>query len=262
MDQEDQTLAVAAALTTANAVSLKLPSFWSSQPTLWFSQAESQFQLRGITTDATKYHHIVGTLDQHAARKAADILAKPHEAGHYKLLKDRLLAAYGLSPSQRAAKLLHLAGLGDRKPSELMDEMIELLGDEPPGFLFRQLFIEQLPSSVGMVLSSLDLTEPRALAASADKLIQAQRQAADGVLVSSAAQEAAFPPDTDPDHPNSTVAALQRPASRTAHRPSAPPPHPLRKQDGACFYHRRWGSEARNCRTPCSWQGNELAGRH
>ena len=40
---------------TANAVALKLPSFWTSQPAVWFIQAEAQFTLRNITADETKY---------------------------------------------------------------------------------------------------------------------------------------------------------------------------------------------------------------
>ena len=40
-----------------NAVALKLPTFWSHQPRVWFAQAKAQFTLRDITVDITKYSY-------------------------------------------------------------------------------------------------------------------------------------------------------------------------------------------------------------
>ena len=46
-----------------NAVSLKLPAFWTSQPKVWFQQSEAQFAWRNITADDTKYYYVVAALD-------------------------------------------------------------------------------------------------------------------------------------------------------------------------------------------------------
>lgn len=48
------------------AVALKLPDFWLHDPALWFVHVEAQFALRGILTDDTKYHHVVGSLNHRA----------------------------------------------------------------------------------------------------------------------------------------------------------------------------------------------------
>ena len=45
-----------------NAVSRKLPTFWTNQPEVLFVQAESQFALRAITVDETKYQYVVTAL--------------------------------------------------------------------------------------------------------------------------------------------------------------------------------------------------------
>ena len=44
---------------STNAVALKLPIFWPSQPAIWFTQAEAQFALRNITAEVTKYYYVV-----------------------------------------------------------------------------------------------------------------------------------------------------------------------------------------------------------
>ena len=62
-----------------NAVSLKLPAFWTSQPKVWFQQSEAQFALRNITADDTKYYYVVAALDQDSAQRVIDFLENPPE---------------------------------------------------------------------------------------------------------------------------------------------------------------------------------------
>ena len=60
-----------------HAVSLKLPTFWSSQPEVWFAQAEAQFNLRKITADDTKYYYVLAALDQPTATRLLDLISPP-----------------------------------------------------------------------------------------------------------------------------------------------------------------------------------------
>ena len=115
-----------------NAVALKLPTFWTSQPEVWFAQAEAQFVLRGITADETKYYYVIAALDQPTATRLLDLISSPPTDDKYSTLKTRLTDTFGLSKQERASRLLHFRLLGDSKPSTLMDEMLGLLGDHPP----------------------------------------------------------------------------------------------------------------------------------
>ena len=47
------------------AVTLKLPTFWTTCPLAWFAQTEAQFSLRNISSDDTKYYYVVAALDKH-----------------------------------------------------------------------------------------------------------------------------------------------------------------------------------------------------
>ena len=62
-----------------NTVSLKLPTFWTSNPNFWLKQAEAQFAVRNTYTDATKFHYAVSSLDSAMARRsaAAQAVSKP-----------------------------------------------------------------------------------------------------------------------------------------------------------------------------------------
>ena len=117
-----------------HAVSLKLPAFWTSQPQVWFVQAEAQFHLCGITNEDTKYFYMLAALDQSTATRLLDLISQPPDEDKYTAIKDRLLETFGLSKQVRATRLLHLRPLGDSKSSSLMDEMLALLGGHPRVF--------------------------------------------------------------------------------------------------------------------------------
>lgn len=92
---------------TEHAVALKLPTFWTAQPEVWFAQAEAQFCLRKIEADETRYFYVVAALDQDTATRVLDLVNHPPDNGRYQALKSRLLDTFGLSPRQRASRLLH-----------------------------------------------------------------------------------------------------------------------------------------------------------
>jgi len=151
--------------TTAASVALKLPTFWAEQPIIWFTQAESQFALKGIVSDDTKYHHIIASLDQQTATRIIDFLQHPPTQEKYNSLKSRLLQTYTLSEYERAGRLLHSSELGDEKPSVLMDRMLALLQNgETPCFLFKRIFLERLPEDIRAPLVGLIKEDCREIA--------------------------------------------------------------------------------------------------
>lgn len=206
-----------------NAATIKLPTFWSKEPDVWFIQAESQFTIRGITSDETKYHYLVSALDSVSAGRVRDVLKNPPATEKYKTLKDVLERTFSYSEEKRAASLLELPELGDTSASELMDKMLGLLGDHPPCFLFKHLFLRCLPEDVRATLVHSKIEDMRALALAADELIQVK-----GVSCS---------------------ATFQRSSTSKKKNYST---HEKRNTD-VCFFHRRFGKSAQKCVLPCTF---------
>ena len=149
---------------------MKLPEFWTSRPRVWFQQTEAQFVLRQVTADNTKYFYVVAALDQDSAQRVIDLLEDPPRDHKYLALKKRLLDTFDLSDNERAALLLNMPHLGDKKPSVLMDEMLAPVADHCPCFLFNHLFLQLLPDDIRMVLSGHQWNDSRQLAARIDEL--------------------------------------------------------------------------------------------
>lgn len=211
-----------------SAVSIKLPQFWRSQSLTWFIQAEAQFALKGIISDQTMYYHVVCSLDQETAERISDFLSNPPKKNMYESLKNRLLNTFEKSEFERAACLMNITGLENRKPSELMDEMLSLLGNNEPCFIFKYIFLSHLPEDIRLSLSSNIPSDPRDLALLADRLWISKYSS----------------------HVNYSLNYV------TQKRKKYPVKSNINK---ICYYHKKFGKLANKCVEPCSFSGKENA---
>lgn len=237
-----------------NAVAVKLPAFWSKRPHIWFAQAEAQFHLRNVTQEATRFYQVIAALDADTAERVEDLVVTPPADNPYTVLKQRLTLAFSLSDRERAARLLDLDDLGDRKPTAYADYILGLAGQRDTSFLLRELFIRGLPEKIRAIIASSDSADLRVLATEADRHF-----AVSGALIACANRVT-----TTISPPPLEVLAAARPR-RNAEVPKpraatgAEPPSP----DGLCYYHKRFGVDAQKCRLPCTWvkAGNATVGR-
>ena len=59
-------------LDNIQSIALKLPQFWADGAKIWFAQAESQFAIKNINNELTKYHHGITALPNEIAVKLID----------------------------------------------------------------------------------------------------------------------------------------------------------------------------------------------
>ena len=293
---DDEAIPVAAPTPLA-AVSLKLPPFWHNDPTLWFAQVEAQFQTRGITTQGTKFSYIVASLPPEVAQEVRDLLIDPPQAHPFDVLRLELIRRTSVSEQKKLHQLLIAEELGDKKPSQLLRRMKQLLGDNMlEDRILKQLFLQRLPSNVQLILASSSDTVPIAqLADLADKIVEVALPV--GPAMSTlVAPHSAPPPPVDIKPPSSDMQHLQAQVQQLTLQVSKLTSHMLgavhqsrssrdrsrddahqrapsrgssaqRHSAGECWYHWRFGSLARKCIPPCNFQpetspqGNESTSR-
>ena len=189
--------------------------------------------------------------------------------------------------------LLTEGELGDRKPSQLLRRMEQLVGDQQlDKGIFKQLFLQRLPQNVRLILAStsesLSLSD---LADLADRIIEVHVPVVNAVAPATDAglHVAAVRPAPASDSAQTpradlvgqiadltklvrelatTVGHMQRARSRSRSRSKSRTRKkrdftPVRSEPaedtGLCWYHDRYGNNAHHCRSPCTWnvQGNE-----
>ncbi|KAH6927995.1 hypothetical protein HPB50_010351 [Hyalomma asiaticum] len=155
------------------ALQLRLPTFWRNNPQLWFAQVEATFDLHHISSDISRFLHLLCNLSPEVAQEVADVIAAPLNDVPYQRLKQSILDRTTTSESARLRHLLTSEELGHRRASQLLNSMRQLLRSsdvDSNGALFRELFLQRLPQSTRLVLAAAgDLTLDR-LAQLADRV--------------------------------------------------------------------------------------------
>lgn len=240
-------------------VAIKPPPFWKSDPKLWFIQLEAQFELSHIVLDGTKYNHVLSAIDTDILTQVTDFLINPPQLGKYEGIKNRLISIYSDSSEKKLRKLLSETSLGDRKPSQLLNEMTRLGGSSVSQEILKTLWLQHLPTQIQSVLAaSSDSLEN--LSKMADKIAEIE-------------QPQSFAVATD-NHSN-LVDLVQKLAQQveelklcqnqnTFRRNRSRTPHRTRLNQGnstsasnLCWYHAKYKDKANKCVPPCSFSNQE-----
>ena len=157
---------------------VKLPDFWPEAPGIWFARAELRFEVSGVMSERERFAHAVNALSQDATRLVTDLITTPPADRPYSVLKERLMVAHQLSAVQKATKVLAMPPLGDRRPSQMLADLLEFCptGEENTAF-FRSAFMQGLPAELQVLLDGTEEGDLKQLAQKADKLWSIRRPA-------------------------------------------------------------------------------------
>ncbi|XP_055836506.1 uncharacterized protein LOC129905134 [Episyrphus balteatus] len=250
---------------TINRVAVKLPPFWAERPSLWFSQAESQFIISDITNETTKFHYVVSQLDTRVASEVEDIITSIPEQNPFTVLKKKLIERLSASEEQRVRQLISDEELGNRKPSQFLRHLRSLAGPSVlQDNLLRQLWLRRLPSNVQAILTSRSDLSPDQLSELADKIVEVSPPPIPFAVHATSNNDqnqnsqALFEAI---DTLTRQVAELSsnrtfRNRSKARGRQNSRSSSKSTKREGWCWYHSRYQHNARKCNKPCSFQGN------
>ncbi|XP_071834144.1 uncharacterized protein [Apostichopus japonicus] len=252
-----------------SAVSIKLPPYWPNDPIIWFAQVEAQFVTRRVTNEDTKYSYVISSLQPEIAQEVRDLLISKPSEQPYKKLKEELIKRTTASEQKRLHQLLISEELGDRKPTQLLRKMRQLLGTNTlHANILKQLFVQRLPSSAQLILASMSDTTPiETVAELADKIMevtpayppiaaiqtsQAQAQKSEVQQLSEQVRELT----AQIASLKSEVRERSRSRSRSRQRFNSQSNNTSNVDSDICWYHQSFGDKARKCRAPCKYPSN------
>lgn len=262
------------------ALQLRIPPFWRDSPKLWYLNFEAATDdLKKSSAQLTQM--VLAQLEKPDIEQISDILFNTKKEDQYKAIKERLISVYEESDSRQLQKLLSEMELGDQKPTQLLRRMRNLARDKISDSTLRMMWTKLLPAQVRSVLAVSETfstkTSIEELALLADTMLEQTQEVAavsNGMCLQSAQPSTSNQLDTQflineirkltlevnelkrSQHNNyngnyrrrarSTHRRFSRQRSHSrADSPSTPP---------FCYYHRRFGIQARRCTTPCNFK--------
>lgn len=250
-------------------VGVRLPPFWPEKPSLWFAQVEGQFIISRITSDETKFYHVISQLDHQYAQEVEDVITNPPAAGKYEKLKSELVNRLSASREKKVTQLLMHEELGDRKPSQFLRHLRNLAGSDLPDSYMRTIWSSRLPRSIQTVIASQMDSPLETVAELADKINEiapatpqvASTSTADPVmnatLFNMAKQVTELARQVSALTAEVRAAPRARSHSRSGNQRYRRDRSKSRtRNDNYCWYHNRFGSIAHKCIQPCRYSEN------
>lgn len=242
-------------LGTVDKISVKIPPFWAEDPVLWFAQIENQFVLAGITHDSTKFFHVASVLEHRYASAVRDIIVAPPETGKYARLKLELVRRFTLSTEARLQRFFQHEELGDRKPSDFLSALRLLAENDVSTRVLRTRWLQGLPTRLHDILAASPPDDLDALAVIADRIHEEVINSPRVEKIVDNSREAI-------EELSRQVAALSGNRRATSIRPRS-----TTKDDdqdasrhGMCWYHHKYGTQAKMCRPPCKFEEKNFKG--
>ncbi|XP_063912271.1 uncharacterized protein LOC135129121 [Zophobas morio] len=187
--------------------------------------------------------------------------------------------AYTDSQEKQLRKLINEMELGDRQPSQLFREMKALAGQQMNSEVIKTLWLQRLPPHVQLVLSASEGVPLEKMAEIADKLAEIHRSNAMassinaiGATSDTTRQNTIVP--TQETNLITVIADLQKqmaalsvavnhltntrgrsPQARQNDSRNRSRTHSRQRtdQNGVCYYHAKFGVNARKCFKPCTF---------
>jgi len=231
-------------------VSIKPPPFYVSNPQTWFLQLESQFALAGITSSATKFHHVLAALPEDVAVNIAST------SNDYESLKKEILNNLKANKHVLIQQALNTVEMGNKRPAQFVSEIKRRFTDvglTPDDDVIKARLSAALSPQIRTALVGHD-----------DATLDNYVKIADSML-------AVAQPNNNPFHMGEIRSALphsenQHPHSYSSHQfrqSNAPPPPRTSQTDVRPFYsgqrpricnaHIFYAERARTCRRWCRW---------
>lgn len=251
----------------ALSLNQRLPAFWPSRPDLWFIQFEAVTHASRLS-DPDKARLVIAQLGQNELLIISDLFntVTPQTPVSYETLKKRLITSLSDSTFARTQKLLGQFDFPDTRPSAMLRHLRDTATNTTfTDDIIRHIWIQNLPIHIRAVCAAQS-TDLDTLALMADS-IQAQTQPAHiaatqehnslqqqvGQLTKMLERVLQTGPRRNFTSRLADPHRNYSPGRRRSRSPSPKYVSSPNKIRSTCYFHRKFGNAARNCRPPCNY---------
>lgn len=245
----------------------------------WFLSLSYWFPAMNIRSDTQKFNTVMAALDPKTLQDFSSILGTVPEANKYDYVSKKLTVYCTESQQRRLNQLLNDVELGDRRPSQMFNEMTRLAGDSMNESAVKNIWMKRLPviiqaavaattgpsseylkiadaihDTVGYQVNSINTSNNDLVSQGASSLAaQAQTNKRNDIdtLCDTINQLTKKVDQMWNNNRNSRSKKRENSTERSRSRSKTP------AIPGICWYHRKHGKKSNNCRPPCKFEKDD-----
>lgn len=254
---------------------INMPSLDKRHIEGWFLSLDYWFAAMSVKRDALKFNTVMSALDPKTLQDFLPTLGSPPDTGKYEYVKTRLVNFCTDSQTHRLNQMLNESQLGDQRPSQLFAEMKRLAGDSMSDSAVKNIWTKRLPIYAQAAVAACT-GGPTEYLKIADVIVETISVQVNSVEPTGASYVAtAYTPPThrppiatqknEINELCTTINELTKRFDKMMSERSRPRNRSYNERKGShqrqrsktpantdeCWYHRKYGSESRNCRAPC-----------
>ena len=238
---------------TAAAINHKLPTFIPEDPVLWFYQVDATFFILRITNACTKYFFLVANISPEMATTVRDIILTPYAAGHYELLKKALIDRYSMSSSEKIRLVLYKMEMQPNEPpSTFFRRLLRVAEDVLPYNVVLWRFLEKIDSHIANAITAMaeQLQKQYNINQTIDRDTEKMMTlVADSIWSRTTSQISCSISNSNSNNDQHRTRSSSRQQLQQQ-------PRYIEESRNICYFHFKFGTQARRCRPPCRWSRN------
>ncbi|XP_026475977.1 uncharacterized protein LOC113381229 [Ctenocephalides felis] len=240
---------------------LHIPEFIPNELELWFALVEKAFASSNIHDEKEKYGLLVTRLDIRHSTEVQDLIINEPEEKPYSTLKATLISRLGTSEKSKLQLFMSDVDLGDRTPSQYLRHLRTLVGTSMTDNAVKAIWLSRLPVEI----------QPFLEIASGAQSIQEVGKLTDRLFINHSQQRVTVITDaqtSEIETKNADLRQMRQDIEAVSKRLDKIQMYHKkevsfrRRQDNLCRFHRRYGSHARGCISPCNFKSGNDTGGH
>ena len=246
----------------------ELPAFDKRNVAIWVRRVENAFIRSNVTLARDKFAFIEAKFGVDADPNINELLYGEATAENWDAFMTYLKTTYGRSVRDKTAAVLDTTPREGRRPSQLLANIRERMGDVTLDQLLKERILRELPTDIRQLLAQpvkdLNAKETAALADNYFT-IDGQRVFRNSSVNSVQSIPHSVPPAATEDVESAVNAVRsgarpKQPTGQTNTRDSRSKSRPrvngagyVHQNPDLCYYHDRYAAKARNCNPGCKW---------
>ncbi|XP_036318807.1 uncharacterized protein LOC118733502 [Rhagoletis pomonella] len=239
---------------------LPLPTMSEDNIEAYFYSLDFWFDASSVTSDTRKFNIVLASVSPTKLMELRPTIEAAPISGKYNYIQQKLIEHFSDSQQRRLQRVLKDMKLGDRRPSELFNDMKRAAGTTLSDSILHDLWVSRLPPYVqaAIIATNVAIVEKLKIADSITETIGMRDSQVHEVSAVSEVSDLKLEIAELTKQVHKLLNDKERRVhSRSRSRWRGGRPFMAKSNSNLCWYHVKFGEKATKCREPCSFSSSK-----